>query len=116
MTLGLTWLAITMVKTIKRSIEIAFENDALVHKLTMALNQTDQANRAKSVFLASASHDLHHPLHVFGLLTETLGGTKLDDQQIDIQSHMISAVDSTRGMLDPLLNISKLVACAIVGA
>lgn len=114
MTLGLTWFAITMASTIRTSIEIAFQNDALVNKLRAALNQTDEANRAKSVFLASASHDLRQPLHALGLLAETLGGTKLDDQQNNIQSHIMSAVDSTRGMLDSLLNISKLDAGAIM--
>ena len=114
MTLGLTWFSITMTSSIRRSIEIAFENDALVNKLRAALNQTDEANRSKSVFLASASHDLRQPLHALGLLTETLGATKLDEQQSDIQAHMMSAVDSTRGMLDSLLNISKLDAGAIM--
>lgn len=116
MTLGLTWFSITMASTIRKSIEIAFQNDALVNKLRAALNQTDEANRAKSVFLASASHDLRQPLHALGLLTETLGGTKLDTQQNDIQSHMMSAVDSTRSMLDSLLNMSKLDAGAIMAA
>jgi len=116
MTLGLTWFSITMASTIRKSIEIAFQNDALVNKLRAALNQTDEANRAKSVFLASASHDLRQPLHALGLLTETLGGTKLNVQQRDIQSHMMSAVDSTRSMLDSLLNISKLDAGAIMAS
>lgn len=114
MTLALTWFSITMASTIRKSIEIAFQNDALVNKLRAALNQTDEANRAKSVFLASASHDLRQPLHALGLLAETLGGTKLDDQQHDIQSNMMSAVDSTRSMLDSLLNMSKLDAGAIM--
>lgn len=114
MTLGLTWFSITMASTIRRSIETGFQNDALVNKLRAALNQTDEANRAKSVFLASASHDLRQPLHALGLLAETLGGTKLNEQQSDIQSHMMSAVDSTRSMLDSLLNISKLDAGAIM--
>lgn len=116
MTLGLTWFSITMASTIRKSIEIGFQNDALVNKLRAALNQTDEANRAKSVFLASASHDLRQPLHALGLLTETLGGTKLNDQQHDIQSNMMSAVDSTRSMLDSLLNMSKLDAGAIMAA
>ncbi len=116
MTLGLTWFAITMANTIRRSIEIAYQNDVLANKLRAALNQTDEANRAKSVFLASASHDLRQPLHALGLLSETLGGTKLDEQQQDIQSHIMSAVDSTRSMLDSLLNISKLDAGAIMAS
>jgi len=114
MTLGLTWFSITMASTIRKSIEIGFQNDALVNKLRAALNQTDEANRAKSVFLASASHDLRQPLHALGLLAETLGGTKLNKQQNDIQSNIMSAVDSTRSMLDSLLNISKLDAGAIM--
>ena len=116
MILGLTWFAIVLANTIRRSIEASFQKEALVKKLRSALVQTDEANRAKSVFLASASHDLRQPLHALGLLTETLGRTHLDEQQQDIHDHMLSAVDSTRSMLDSLLNISKLDAGAILAA
>ncbi len=114
MILGLSWFAIVLANTIRQSVEASFQKEALVKKLRSALVQTDEANRAKSVFLASASHDLRQPLHALGLLTETLGHTKLDKQQADIQEHMLSAVDSTRNMLDSLLNISKLDAGAIM--
>lgn len=114
MIIGLTWFAIVLASTIRRSIEASFQKEALVKKLRSALVQTDEANRAKSVFLASASHDLRQPLHALGLLTETLGSTVLDDQQKNIHNHMLSAVDSTRSMLDSLLNISKLDAGAIM--
>jgi len=113
---GLTWFAVIMSRAIKRSMTTAAQNAALVTKLRTALIQTDEANRAKSVFLASASHDLRQPLHALGLLVETLGGTKMDGQQTEIQDHMMSAIDSTRGMLDALLNISKLDAGAISAA
>jgi len=36
MTLGLTWFSITMASTIRKSIEIGFQNDALVNKLRAA--------------------------------------------------------------------------------
>lgn len=110
---ALSLFAFNLQHTIRQAIVLRFENDGLIHKLRSALTQTDEANRAKSVFLASASHDLRQPLHALGLLTETIGGTQLDAQQSSIQQHMMSAIESTRTMLDSLLNISKLDAGAI---
>lgn len=109
----LTWFSLNMRKAVRDSIMLRTDNEALVRKLRSALIQTDEANRAKSVFLASASHDLRQPLHALGLLTETMGNTQLDNSQTDIQQHMLQAVESTRRMLDSLLNISKLDAGAI---
>jgi len=109
----LSIFAIQLHSTFRNSISLRFENDGLIRKLRTALTQTDEANRAKSVFLASASHDLRQPLHALGLLTETLGNTQLEPQQTEIHEHMMSAIDSTRSMLDSLLNISKLDAGAI---
>lgn len=109
----LTWFSLNMRKSVRDSMTLKTDNDSLVRKLRSALIQTDEANRAKSVFLASASHDLRQPLHALGLLTETLGNTQLNNEQQDIQQHMIQAVTSTRRMLESLLNISKLDAGAI---
>jgi len=113
LTLALSVFAVSLHFTLLGSTALRFENDGLIGKLRTALTQTDEANRAKSVFLASASHDLRQPLHALGLLTETLASTKLNAQQTEIQDHMMSAVESTRSMLDSLLNISKLDAGAI---
>jgi signal transduction histidine kinase len=111
--LGLTWFARALSQTIHHASDLNHQNKSLIHELRSALIQTDESNRAKSVFLASASHDLRQPLHALGLLTETLGGTQMNPQQAELHEHMLSAVDSTRGMLDSLLNISKLDAGAI---
>ncbi len=113
MLVGLTWFAVTLTRTIQQSIELSLENQGLVKDLRSALNETDEANRAKSVFLASASHDLRQPLHALGLLNESLGRTELSDAQHEIHQHMNSALGSTREMLDALLDISKLDAGAI---
>ena len=110
---GISWFTIMLSNSIFNMIDINSENEALAQKLRSALIQTDDANRAKSVFLASASHDLRQPLHALGLLVETMGGTKMTTHQTEIQSHMEAAIDSTQTMLDSLLNISKLDAGAI---
>jgi signal transduction histidine kinase/CheY-like chemotaxis protein len=111
--LGLTWFSRALSQTILRTSDLGYQNKSLIRELRTALIQTDESNRAKSVFLASASHDLRQPLHALGLLTETLGSTPMNSQQTELHEHMMSAVDSTRGMLDSLLNISKLDAGAI---
>lgn len=107
------WFTLKSEKNMRDSIELRFENRELVKQLRTSLTKTDEANNAKSVFLASASHDLRQPLHALALMTEILGSTTLSTQQAELQKRMLSAVDSTRSMLDSLLDISKLEAGAI---
>jgi len=107
------WFTLKSERNIRDSIELRFENRELVKQLRTSLTKTDEANNAKSVFLASASHDLRQPLHALALMTEILGSTRLDQKQADLQQRMLSAVNSTRSMLDSLLDISKLEAGAI---
>jgi len=107
------WFTLKSERTIRDSIELRFENRELVKQLRTSLTKTDEANNAKSVFLASASHDLRQPLHALALMTEILGSTTLSQQQAQLQKRMLSAVSSTRDMLDSLLDISKLEAGAI---
>ncbi len=77
------------------------------------MTETKEANRAKSVFLASASHDLRQPLHAMGLFIETLNSTKLDAYQQSVVKHVESASEATRDMLNTLLDFSKLDAGVI---
>ncbi len=98
---------------IVNSIELRFENQDLVKQLRVTLTQADEANNAKSVFLSSASHDLRQPLHALALMVEVMGSSELNQQQADLQRNMMAAVNSTRDMLDSLLNMSKLEAGAI---
>lgn len=99
--------------TVKNSIDLRFENIDLIDQLQVAMVETKEANRAKSVFLASASHDLRQPLHAMGLFIETLNGTKLDDYQKSVVKHVESASEATREMLNTLLDFSKLDAGVI---
>ena len=100
-------------KNIENSIELRFENQDLVKQLRVTLAQADEANNAKSVFLSSASHDLRQPLHALAIMAEVMRTSELNTQQADLLQDMIIAVNSTRDMLDSLLDISKLEAGAI---
>jgi len=109
----LTVFAYNLELTVKNSIELRFENIELIDQLQDAITETEEANRAKSVFLASASHDLRQPLHAMGLFIETLNGTKLDAYQQSVVKHVESASEATREMLNTLLDFSKLDAGVI---
>ena len=85
----------------------------MIEQLQEAITETEEANHAKSVFLASASHDLRQPLHAMGLFIETLNGTKLDVYQQSVIKHIVSASEATREMLNTLLDFSKLDAGVI---
>ncbi len=109
----LTHFARNLEAMIVQSIQLRFANVDLIEQLQGAVDETKEANRAKSVFLASASHDLRQPLHAMSLFIQTLNGTNLDDYQQKIISHIESASDATREMLNTLLDFSKLDAGVI---
>lgn len=101
----------------RHSIALRFENIELIGQLReqtaraeSAQRAAEQASRAKSVFLASASHDLRQPLHALGLFLVSLGRTALDDKQRQLLTHIEAASDAAREMLNTLLDFSKLEA------
>jgi len=70
--------------------------------------QADVANRNKSRFLATASHDLRQPIQAMRLFLSTMG--KLSDP-VEIKpliGHMEHSVRSLAELLDTFLDISKL--------
>lgn len=108
------------VQVTRRSISLRFENADLVERLREqthsafeARQMAEEANRAKSVFLASASHDLRQPLHALGLFLTALGHTKLDPRQRQMWGHVEASSAAARDMLNALLDFSKVDAGVI---
>lgn len=77
-------------------------------KLKDALQEAESASRAKTRFLASASHDLRQPIHALSLFGGALAKRPLDEQSREIAEHMDIALQSLASRLDSLLDISKL--------
>lgn len=101
----------------RHSIALRFENVELISQLRdqtaragQAQRAAEDANRAKSVFLASASHDLRQPLHALGLFLVSLGRTPLDRHQRQLLDHIEASSSAAREMLNTLLDFSKLEA------
>jgi two-component system, sensor histidine kinase len=103
--------------TLNRSIVLAYENQELVQQLKMQAEQLSQttraaqdANTAKTKFLAAASHDLRQPVHALNLFVEVLSGTQLDDKQTMMVQHIRAASLASREMLNTLLDYSRIEA------
>lgn len=80
-----------------------------------ALEQAERANRAKSRFLAAASHDLRQPLQALKLLNAALREYLLtDDIALNILNDSERALEVMDRMLNSLLEISKIDSGAII--
>ena len=76
--------------------------------LEAARRSAEQANAAKTRFLAAASHDLRQPIHALGLLLATLADRVRDEQTAPLLEQIDDAVQAVDSMLSSLLDISKL--------
>jgi signal transduction histidine kinase len=80
----------------------------LEHKVEERTQALSEANRAKSRFLAAASHDLRQPLHALNLLVAQLRAEPKPAERKRLTQRVESAVASINGLFDTLLDISKL--------
>ncbi|MDB5870355.1 MAG: integral rane sensor hybrid histidine kinase, partial [Polaromonas sp.] len=107
--------AINIARTARTSIDLRFENielmDQLRHKTDIAeaaRHEAEEANAAKSKFLAAASHDLRQPIHAQGLFLEVLGQTPLTAHQREVLGCARSASLASSEMLNTLLDFSRI--------
>ncbi|MDD2700551.1 MAG: ATP-binding protein [Sideroxydans sp.] len=76
--------------------------------------QAEKANFDKTRFLAAASHDLRQPMHALGLFMGELQNRIETPEQRKIVEKVEESVTAMSGLLDSLLDISKLDAGVIV--
>jgi len=84
-------------------------SDALVR----AREDADQANRAKSRFLAIASHDLRQPLQTIRLLNAAMLKIADMDRSRDLLRQQSQAIDGMTRLLNSLLDVTRLESGAI---
>lgn len=77
-------------------------------QLAQKKEEAETANRAKSRFLAAASHDLRQPLHALGLFVASLRDKPISDDVRRTVSHIEKSVTALQDLLDVLLDISRL--------
>jgi two-component system, sensor histidine kinase len=99
-------LALMQNDLMSQTLHHAEERLSLLHELELRRQEAQQANQAKTRFLAAASHDLHQPIHSIALLTNTLAQRSGADAEVHAQiSASVQAMDD---MLNGLLEVSKL--------
>lgn len=84
------------------------ERKALEGELQRAKAIAEEASLAKTRFLAAASHDLRQPIQSMLLFTSSLGAHVHDPEGTDKLRHLERSMDALKGLLDSLLDVSRL--------
>ena len=82
----------------------------LIKKLHAAIAAAKDANEAKSRFLANMSHELRTPLNGVIGIADLMGETKLNPQQSEFVNIMRSSANTLLGLIENVLDISKIEA------
>ena len=83
------------------------ERQRLMDDLVRQTNALDEANRAKTRFLAAASHDLRQPMQAVVLLVESLQERIREPEHQRIVESIRTSVVSMSALLNAILDVSK---------
>lgn len=100
--------------------QLMHARDDLEQKVTSATQalrlkkeEAELATQAKSRFLAAASHDLRQPTHALGMFVARLAQLPHDEATRKLIHNLEQSVRAMQGLLDGLLDISRLDAGAV---
>lgn len=84
--------------------------------LRLVASDTEEANRARSGYLAAASHDVRQPLYALSLFLETLKNRPHDEKSRTVIERMEETLDVAKNLIDTTLDLSKFDSTAILPA
>jgi signal transduction histidine kinase/FixJ family two-component response regulator len=104
-------------EVLTQSLAMRYENLDLITELKAqteaalaSRSAAESANRAKSRFLAAASHDLRQPLHAVGLFAAALAAKARDPDVRPLVASVRASVEALEGLFAQLLDLSQLEA------
>jgi two-component system, sensor histidine kinase len=95
------------------AMELRFENLDLIEQLKEQKAEAEQANSAKTRFLAAASHDLRQPLYALTLFVSALEERISSPEDRKITQQIKRSAESLQSLFEALLDISKLDAGSV---
>jgi signal transduction histidine kinase/CheY-like chemotaxis protein len=90
------------------ALRVRFQNIDLLEDVRRQKALAEQANVAKSRFLAAASHDLRQPVHALGLFLGALRRHPMGDEARRLVEQLDGSVEALDGLFAALLDISRL--------
>ena len=96
------------------SVKLSLQNLRLVAQLEDKTAAAERANRAKTMFLAAASHDLRQPVYALTLFIDALDSSGLSPVQQGMLRHARVANQASSDMLKTLLDFSRVEAGVVV--
>lgn len=91
-----------------KRLHIANELEQKVYELDIALEQAQQASKAKSLFLANVSHEIRTPMNGMLGMTQVLHGTALNEEQKIYVESLDSSNKILLSLIEDLLDLSKI--------
>jgi signal transduction histidine kinase/ActR/RegA family two-component response regulator len=117
--LATLWIAVIAIlarsfsRILAESLRLQFDNRDLAADLRRQKDVAEDASRAKSRFLASASHDLRQPVHALGLFVGALRSREMDEEARRLVDRIEGSIAALDGLFTAILDISRLDAGAV---